>query len=92
MNTFDIDYTSSHLEQLCKLVTESREEVILERPGKEDVVLVAASALSGLKETLHLLSSSTNAKYLFEAIEEVRSNQLEPQTIDELRRELSFYE
>ena len=92
MKTSDLKYTSDHLEEICKLVTETKEEVILERTPQEDVVLVASSELNGLRETLHLLSSPVNARYLWEAIDEVRSNKLKPQTISQLRETLGFYE
>lgn len=90
MKKFNVKDIHIYLEQVCDLVIESKEEVILERLGKEDVALIAASELNSLKETLYLLSSSANAQALFEAIEEVKRGKLKPQTIDELINELEF--
>jgi len=53
---------------------------------------VASSELNGLNETLYLLRSPVNARYLWEAIDEVRSHKLKPQTIAQLREVLGFFE
>lgn len=48
---------------------EDRNIIIVSRSGKEDVAILAASELSSMIETLHLLKSPANAKKLFTAME-----------------------
>jgi antitoxin YefM len=47
----------ANLASLLETVTRDREIVITERRGREDVAMVAASELSSLLETAHLLRS-----------------------------------
>jgi len=57
------------------------------------VAILAASELSSMLETLHLLRSPANAKKLFAAMEradELEGVQVESQTIEELREELNL--
>jgi len=58
---------------LLDRVTANREIVIINRRGSEDVALVAASELSSLLETAHLLRSPKNARRLFESIAELQA-------------------
>jgi antitoxin YefM len=44
------------------------ETIVIKRRGKQDVALVAKSELTGLAETIHLLSSPANAKRLLKAL------------------------
>ncbi|TFI54816.1 type II toxin-antitoxin system Phd/YefM family antitoxin [Mastigocladus laminosus UU774] len=76
------------LDELCNQVASSRDAVIIEREGSDNVALISADELSNMKETLYLLSSPENAARLFAALEEVESGNLKPQTLDELLEEL----
>jgi antitoxin YefM len=80
----------AHLAELCDEVTGNREVVIISRRGAEDVALVAASELNGLSETAHLLRSPRNAELLLAAMARSEAGLGEPQTVDELRRELGL--
>lgn len=71
-------------------VTKNREVVIIQRRGHEDVALISADELASLLETAHLLRSSKNAERLFAALERVKKEPLDSQTIDELRKEVGF--
>ena len=65
--------------------------VIVSRTGKEDVAIIAASELSNMMETLHLLKSPANAKRLFAAMEradELEGIKMESQDLAELCEEL----
>lgn len=75
---------------LCDEVTSTREPVIIQRRGHEDVALVAASELRGLEETAHLLSSPENAKRLLAAIARARGGKPKPGSVEALRRELGL--
>lgn len=85
-------YTNARakLASLCDEVTSTREPVIIQRRGHEDVALVAASELRGLEETAHLLRSPENAKRLLTAIARARGGKAKPDTVEALRRELGL--
>jgi antitoxin YefM len=80
----------ANLAEFCDEVTENREVVIISRRGTEDVALVSASELAGLTETAHLLRSPKNADRLLRALERAKAETGEPQTVEELRRELGL--
>lgn len=77
---------------LLATVADDREVVIIERPGAEDVALIAADELRGLLETVHLLRSPANAGRLLTALARVRRGEGETQTMEELRREVGLGE
>lgn len=58
----------ANLGKLCHQVVANCEVVIIKRRGSEDVALVAASELSSLIETVHLLRSPKNAQRLLSAL------------------------
>lgn len=68
----------------------SREIVIIQREGEEDVALIAADELTGLLETAHLLRSPANAERLLTTLARVRQGNGTPQPVTELRREVRF--
>jgi antitoxin YefM len=88
MNTYNLEYTLDHLEQLCDLAAQSSEGIVIERLNKPDVALVSLRELNGLRETLHLLSSHENASRIFEAWEDAKLGNTEIQTVDELFAEI----
>jgi antitoxin YefM len=85
-------YTSArdNFAELWDKAIEDREVIIISRLDHEDVALVAASELSSLMETAHLLRSPKNAQRLLSAIARSRAEEGNPQTIDELRTELGL--
>jgi len=54
--------------------------------------MIAADELSSLMNTAHLLRSPANAEYLLTALARARSENLPPQSIEELRREVGLDE
>lgn len=70
-----LTYAKAHanLAELCDQVTADREVVVISRRGADDVALVAASELSGLLETAHLLRSPKNARRLMMAMKRAKS-------------------
>src|SRR5436189_4320260 len=80
----------ANLASLLDTVTTNREIVIINRRGSEDVALVAASELSSLLETAHLLRSTENARRLLTALNRAKSKKLKPQTIKKLRQEMGL--
>lgn len=89
-----IETTYTHAREnfarLCDEAAENREVVIIRRRNAEDVALIAASELSGLLETAHLLRSPNNAKRLLTALQRAHARTESPQALDELRRELGL--
>ncbi len=81
---------SARLNDFLDEATHNREVVIIQRPGEEDVALIAADELAGLLETAHLLRSPANAERLLTALARVRHGQGSAQSIDEFRREVGL--
>ena len=87
------NYTNlrQNLASVLDEVIDNRSCVIVSRTGKEDVAIIAASELSNMMETLHLLKSPANAKKLFAAMEradELEGVQVESQSLEQLCEEL----
>ena len=80
----------ANLASLLDQVTSNREVIIINRRGSEDVALVAASELSSLMETAHLLKSPKNARRLLTALKRARTRKLKPQTPESLQREVGL--
>lgn len=81
-----------NLASLMDQVTDTRQPVFIRRRGKEDVALVAASELSGWRETEYLLRSPKNAEKLREAEEEIRAGKGVAMTVEELRERFGLTE
>ena len=80
------------LAALCNRVVSDREIILIQRRGHEDVALIAASELSSLMETAHLLRSPANAERLLTALARAQSQMTAPQTTNELRAEVGLGE
>jgi len=79
--------------QLAKLldeVAENRETVIIRRRKGEAVAMIAASELSSLAETAHLLRSPRNAERLLAALMRAKAGEGKPMTVRQLRGELGL--
>jgi antitoxin YefM len=74
--------------RLIDRVAQDRETVIIRRRNREPVALIAADELRSLEETARLLRSPKNAERLLAALGRARSGAEDPQTVDDLRREL----
>lgn len=81
-----ISYTQAraNLATLLEEVTHSRESVTIVRRGKEDVALIAASELSALQETAHLLRSPKNTERLLSALTRALANEGQTQDVSDL--------
>lgn len=76
--------------QLCDQVTADRDIVIITRRNAENVALIPESELSSLIETAHLLRSPKNAERLLSALNRAKLETVEPQSVDEIRREFGL--
>lgn len=88
----EITYTQARarLASLCDRVTRDRETVIIRRRNADAVALISADELASLTETAHLLRSPTNAERLLSALARSRRGEGEPETVEELRRDLGL--
>jgi antitoxin YefM len=80
----------ANLARLCNQVADNREVIIINRRGGEDVALVAASELSSLLETAHLLRSPKNAQRLLSALNRAKNRKLKPRSVKKLRQEIGL--
>lgn len=85
-------YTNAraNLASLCDQVNANREPIIISRRGGDDVALIAASELSALLETVHLLRSPKNAQRLLSALNRARTKRVKPHSVAKLRHEIGF--
>lgn len=92
--TYQTTYSKARasLAALCNKAEQDREIVLIQRRGREDIALIAASELASLLETAHLLRSPANAERLLAALARVQARAVEPQTVAELRREVGLGE
>jgi antitoxin YefM len=90
--TIQTTYTQAraNFAKLCNNVTANREIVIIQRRGVEDVALISAAELTSLIETAYLLRSPKNAERLLAALNRAMHQEIEPQSMEDLRREVSF--
>ena len=72
-----ISYTQvrERLASVLDEVASEQEEVVITRRGHEDIALVPAAELAGLRETAHLLRSPKNALRLLIALDRSRTQQ-----------------
>jgi antitoxin YefM len=94
MLTKQTNYTNlrQNLAEILDSAIEDRSLIIVSRPGKEDVAILAAEELSCMMETLHLLKSPANARKLFAAMEradKLEGVEMESQSLSQLCEELS---
>ncbi len=92
--TIQTTYTQARagLAKLIDQVTRDREVVVIQRRGRDDVALISAAELTSLMETAYLLRSPANAERLLTALSRALKNEGTQQSIDELRRTVSFDE
>ena len=85
-------YTSAraNLAALCNQVASTREAVIIQRRGAEDVALISADELTSLTETAHLLRSPKNARRLLTALARAQKGECPSSSVAELREELGL--
>ena len=89
------NYTNlrQNLASILDEVIDDRGLIVVSRPGKEDVAIIAASELSAMMESLHLLKSPANARKLFAAMEradELEGVEVESQSLEQLCEELEI--
>lgn len=88
----ETSYTEAraNLAELLDRVIQDREIVVINRRGRENVAMIAASELSSLVETAYLLRSPKNARRLLEALHGSLADELRPSSVEDLRREFGL--
>ncbi len=76
--------------KLLDLVVQNNQVYIINRRDGENVALITESDLKSLVETVYLLKTPANANRLLDAIEESKTENIKPQTIEELQQELGI--
>ena len=76
--------------KLLNSASENKEIVFINRRNSEDVALIAASELSSLVETAHLLRSPKNAQRLLSALNRALSRSESAQTVSALKKEMGI--
>ncbi len=85
-------HARDNLADLWNEVEDSRETAIIQRRGHEDMALIPADELAGLRETAYLLRSPQNAARLLAALTRARRGKTAPKELDTLRKELGLAE
>ena len=83
-------YLRGNLASVLDQVVNDQEVVIVRRRRAEDVALIPASELAGLMETAHLMRSPRNASRLLRAMRRAERQQLQPETVEDLRGEMKL--
>lgn len=73
MKTLTYSQSRAHYKETLDAVTDDREEVVITRPGKEDVIMVSRSDYESLRETAYLLRNPANARRILGSIEELEA-------------------
>lgn len=71
MEVMSYSDTRAHLKEVMDRVVDDRTPVVVTRQKAEAVVMVSLSDWNAIEETLHLLSSTSNAERLRGAIREL---------------------
>ncbi len=84
MEAINITELRKNMKSTLDRVVDDSKEIIIHRPNRKDVVLVALDELNSLKETLFLVFSDKNRKRLLEGIDQVNTGKTTAIKIDEL--------
>jgi antitoxin YefM len=85
-------HARDHLAELWNQVEDSREAAVISRRGHEDMALILADELAGLRETAYLLRSPRNAARLLAALTRARRGRSAAKELATLRKELGLAE
>lgn len=85
-------HARNNLADLWNEVEDSRESAVIQRRGHEDMALIPAGELAGLRETAYLLRSPQNAARLLAALIRARRGRTAAKDLASLRKELGLTE
>ena len=85
-------HARDNLADLWNQVEDSRETAVIQRRGHEDMALIPADELAGLRETAYLLRSPQNAARLLAALTRARRGRTAAKDLASLRKGLGLAE
>ena len=77
-------WAREHFDELVRKVIDDADAVVVRRQDGNDVAVIPADELRSMEETLYLLSSRTNARRLFDAMDASERGEGERMTVEEL--------
>ena len=83
-------HAREHLAEIWNSVEDTRDVVVIERRGHDDMALIPADELSNLRETAYLLRSPANATRLLSALARGRKGKTKSADLATLRAELGL--
>ncbi len=83
-------HVRENLAAIWNEVEDTRDTVVIQRRGHEDMALIPADELSSLRETAYLLRSPANAARLFAALARAKKGGTKPVDLGALRAELGL--
>ncbi|WP_373522956.1 type II toxin-antitoxin system Phd/YefM family antitoxin [Aquiflexum sp.] len=71
----------NNMKELLDQVEENQETLILKRGSGKGAVIISLEEYNSIMETMHLLGSKSNAKRLFESIEQLNNDNISTKTL-----------
>lgn len=73
----------TNLKEYLDSVEDNNETLVIKRKTGKGAVMISLDEYNSMMETMHLLSSKTNAARLYESIEQMKSGKTETQALIE---------
>lgn len=73
----------TNLKEYLDSVEDNNETLVIKRKTGKGAVMISLDEYNSMMETMHLLSSKTNAARLYESIEQMKSGKTETQVLIE---------
>ncbi|KRO00568.1 type II toxin-antitoxin system Phd/YefM family antitoxin [Companilactobacillus kimchiensis] len=77
---------SKNFNKLADEVIDNQEALIINRPNKQNVVLISEQEYRFWQENLYVLGNSTNRKYLEESLQQLKNNQIKTFSMEEWKK------
>jgi len=71
MQVINVSEIQNNFNTIFDEVVKNQDEIIVNRNGNENVVIIPFEEYKSLKETLYLLGNKNNAKHLLESIKQI---------------------
>ncbi len=85
MQVLSLTEVRNNFKEIFEKVFYDKEEVIIHRKGRENIVLISLDEYNALKETNYLLKNKNNAKHLFESIKQLQNQEVVMKEIKDLQ-------
>lgn len=84
MEAIGVTELRNNIKTTLDKVVEDEMEIIINRPNKDNVIMISLKEYNSLVETLKLLSSEKNRKRLYLGMEQVKAGKTTSISLDEL--------